>query len=172
MAYHHWDCWIVALVLGTAGLTGCERLPLRFRQGDAQQPTLLLNTTGDARWSATTWEAASTPKQRKVLERARPKILTGEVVDVSCFLQLGKRGEAHIPCGQKCVRNGQPIGLLTDREQLYLIIPEEHHPRRDGQVSLKDRFAELMGKRVTISGMVTTYNDYRVLFVQTLPTDH
>ena len=90
---------------------------------------------------------------------------------MSCFIQLGKRGEAHIPCGQKCVRNGQPIGILTDNGQLYLVMPEEHHPRRDGEVSLKERFAELMGKRVQVSGMTTTYRDARALFVRTLPTE-
>ena len=128
-----------------------------------------IGTPAEARWTPTTLESASTPAQKKILRHGRAKTITGEVVDVSCFLQLGKRGEAHIPCGQKCVRNGQPIGLLTDSGKLYLVVPEEHHPRRDGEASLRERFAELMAKRVTLSGMVTTYHDYRVIFVRTLP---
>jgi hypothetical protein len=69
------------------------------------------------------------------------------------------------------LRHGQPIGVVTERGQLYLIIAEEHHPRRDGQVSIKERFAELMAKRVRVNGMATKYNGYRTLFVRTLPNE-
>ena len=161
----------VGLIILTAagGLAGCMMLPA-VRQEPAQ-PATAVETVGRAQWTSTTWEAASTPAHRHVLEGAHPKTITGEVVDVSCFLQLGKRGEAHIPCGQKCARNGQPIGMLTDSGRLYLIVPEEHHPRRDGQVSLKEGFAELMGKRVRVTGMVTEYRDTRTIFVRTLPNE-
>ena len=123
----------------------------------------------DVQWSATTLEAASTPAHRRVLQQAQAKTIVGEVVDVSCFLQLGKRGAAHSACGQQCVYNGQPVGLVTDAGELYVFIPEEHHPRRDGQATLKNRFAELMGKRVQVSGMVTQRRGVLALFVRTLP---
>ena len=160
--------FVGALLLETA-LAGCAWY--RFGQEETGEPPTVINSPIGARWTDTTWESASTPEHRKILKRARVKTITGEVVDVSCFLQLGKRGEAHIPCGQKCVRNGQPVGIVTDKGQLYLIIPEEHHPRRDGTVSIKERFAELMAKRVRVSGMVTKYNDYRALFVRSLPEE-
>lgn len=150
-------------------LTGCA--VLRMIGDEKPQPVTVVSSPAEAQWSSTTQESASTSNQRQVLFQARKKTITGEVVDVSCFLQLGKRGEAHISCGQKCVRNGQPIGVLTDQGKLYLIIPEEHHPRRDGKVTIKERFAELMGKRVQISGMVTSHDNYRALFVRTLPKE-
>ena len=156
-----------------AGLlsAGCTSMGRLTGQQDVPQPVTVVSGLEEPRWTATTWESASTPQHRKTLERAEVRTITGEVVDVSCFLQLGKRGEAHASCGQKCIRNGQPIGILTDEGQLYLVIPEEHHPRRDGQVSLKDRFAELMAKRVQVSGMVTKYQHYRTIFVRTLPKE-
>ena len=157
---------MVSLVMGC----GLSRRPHGQTQ-DRTQPPITVSTIGEPSWTRTTWESASTPSHRKVLEHAQPKTVIGEVVDVSCFLQLGKHGEAHIPCGQRCIRNGQPIGLLTDAGHLYLVIPEEHHQRRDGQVNIKERFVELLGKRVQVSGMVTKYNDYRTLFVRTLPTE-
>ena len=58
----------------------------------------------------------------------------GEIVDFSCYLQLGKHGEKHRSCGQKCVENSQPAGLLTQDGTLYMLMPEEHDPRRDGGV--------------------------------------
>ena len=150
---------------------GCISVGHLTGQQDVLQPVVAVSGVQEARWTATTWESASTSQYRKTLERAEVGTITGEVVDVSCFLQLGKRGEAHASCGQKCIRNGQPIGILTDEGQLYLVIPEEHHPRRDGRVSLKDRFAELMAKRVQVSGMVTKYQHYRTIFVRTLPKE-
>ena len=158
-------------VLTVAALSGCASFWPRQDMTPQEVAATIGNSTV-AGWTSTTIESASTPTHRKVLRHGRLKTITGEVVDVSCFLQLGKRGEAHIPCGQKCVRNGQPVGILTDAGKLYLVIPEEHHPRRDGQVSLKEQFAELMAKRVTVSGMVVTYSDYRVIFVRTLPDAH
>ena len=161
-------CPSLLLILGVL-LASCS--PFRALSKETVQQAVAINDPADARWTSTTWESASTPPQRKVLTQARAKTITGEVVDVSCFLQLGKRGEAHLPCGQKCVRNGQPIGILTDAGRLYLVIPEEHHPRRDGTVTIRERFAELMAKRVRVSGMVTKFQDYRALFVKTLPQE-
>ena len=149
-----------------AALVGCARGRHQHAVGPAVATIGRLDETA---WTATTLEAASTPLHRQTLQHARPTTIIGEVVDTSCFLQLGKRGEAHVTCGQKCARNGQPIGVVIDTGELYLVIPEEHHPRRDGQVSLTERFAELMGKRVQVSGMVTTAHETRALFVRTMP---
>ena len=161
----------VAFLFAEVMSAGCMSVGHLTGQQDVPQPVTVVSGVEEPRWTATTWESASTPQHRKVLERAEVRTITGEVVDVSCFLQLGKQGEAHASCGQKCIRSGQPIGILTDEGQLYLVIPEEHHPRRDGHVSLTDRFAELMAKRVRVSGMVTKYKDYRAIFVRTLPKE-
>gem|GEM_PF-5458377 len=156
--------WTGLLMLGLAGCMSLSRL-----KDETLQTTAIISDPLEAHWSSTTLEAASTPQHRKILEHGHVETITGEVVDISCFLQLGKRGEAHIACGQKCVRNGQPVGVLTDKGRLYFVMPEEHHPRRDGQVSVKDRFADLMGKRIKISGMVTKYNDILAMFVTSPP---
>lgn len=120
-----------------------------------------------AKWSPTTLEAASAEANKKVLATGRASSVTGEVVDVSCYLQMGKRGEAHVACGTKCITNGQPIGLVDASGNLYLLFAEEHHPRRDGQVTLKDAFLPLLAKQVTVNGMVTQLKGGpRALFVE------
>lgn len=156
------------LLLSFIPASGCASVWAR-QDATRHEVSATVSNPAEARWTVTTVESASTPAQKKVLRHARLQTLTGEVVDVSCYLQLGKRGEAHIPCGQKCVRNGQPIGLLTDRGKLYLVIPEEHHPRRDGEASLVERFAELMAQRVRVTGMVTRDRNYRAIFVRAMP---
>src|SRR3982750_1872379 len=90
--------------------------------------TLAISQTkiGDkAQWSKTSEEAATNDAQKAWLAKGKPQTITGEVVDVSCYMQLGKTGEKHMDCGGKCVRNGQPAGILTSDKELYLAIPEE-----------------------------------------------
>jgi hypothetical protein len=116
-------------------------------------------------WSATTVEAAATDANKQVLATAKPLTLTGEVVDVSCYTQLGKRGEGHKACGTKCVASGSPAGLLTADGTLYILMPEPHHPRRDGQASLAKYLSERMAQTLTFSGMASDHGGIHTLFI-------
>ena len=102
-----------------------------------------------------------------------PQSVVGEVVDVSCYMQLGKRGEAHIPCGTDCVKNGAPIGVVDAKNDLYIVMAEEHDPRRYGNIALKEAMLPFMAKTVQVSGMVTEREGVKTLYVQgyTLGTD-
>ena len=116
-------------------------------------------------WSATTLEAAGTEANKKVLAEGKPLTITGEVVDVSCYTQLGKRGPAHKACGAACVLAGAPVGIVTGDNTLFILMPEQHHPRRDGQVSLAKEYSAKMGETVTVSGMASQNGGIRTLFV-------
>ena len=134
-------------------------------------PAAVLGDKKTARWTATTVEAATGDLNKKVLASGKQTTVTGEVVDVSCYLQLGKRGEAHIACGSKCIANGEPIGLVDDKDNLYILFAEEHHPRRDGQVSLKQTVGSLLAKTITLTGMATESKGYHALFIQAAELD-
>jgi hypothetical protein len=139
---------------------------LASSEDQAPKPVAQIGNPDSTKWTATTYEAAASEANKKVLATGKPVTITGEIVDVSCYLQLGKRGEAHIPCGSKCIENGQPIGLVDAGEKLYILFAEEHHPRRDGQVDLKKVFLPLLAKTVTVTGMTTDMKDYHSLFVR------
>jgi hypothetical protein len=119
----------------------------------------------DAKWSDTTDKAAGAAEQKAQLKKGKATTVTGEVIDVSCFLQLHKRGEKHIPCGTKCIQNGQPIGIVDDAGNVYVLFAEAHDPRRDGQIDLKATFLPLLAKRVTVSGMLEQQKGTRALYV-------
>ena len=169
----------IAIAAGVVLAQGPGPLESRLAQSDPQadpKPAatpasapagIQIGMPDSAGWTATTYEAASGEANKKVLASGKVATITGEVVDVSCYLQLGKRGEAHVPCGSKCIEHGQPIGLLDSDEKLYILFAEEHHPRRDGKVDLKKTFAPLLAKTVTVTGMMTEMKDYRALFVRT-----
>lgn len=130
-----------------------------------------LGSPADARWTPTTEEAATAPANKEWLKRGKPLTVTGEIVDVSCYLQLGKRGPGHVECGRKCVSAGQPGGLVDEMGTLYILFPEQHHPRRDGAVSLRTWIAAHMGAQATITGVASEENGQKALFVQAPPAD-
>ena len=45
----------------------------------------------------------------------------GEVVDLNCYVTRGAKGLDHAGCAKSCVKNGQPMGLLTDDGTLVLL---------------------------------------------------
>ena len=115
-------------------------------------------------WSDTTIAAGVDKKP----EPGHPITRVGEIIDLSCYVQLGKHGEKHRSCGQKCVMNGQPIGLLTQDGGIYLIMPEEHDPRRDGTVDAKAFASERMGQIVEVNGTTANVGGYRAIYVDGL----
>jgi len=136
--------------------------------GEEAKKAVPLGTREEAKWTPTTLEAAGAAPSPflKQLEAAKVATVIGEVIDMSCYLQLGKRGEKHIACGAKCVKNGQPAAILDDEGNLTLLVAEQHHPRRDGEVSLADKLSGLMGQRVVATGMLSEVRGSRALFVQ------
>ena len=137
---------------------------MKVQNGTYDKPMATIGTKAEQPWTSTT-TAAGVNKQP---QPGRPITVVGEVVDFSCYLQLGKHGEAHRACGQKCVQNGQPIGLLTENGTLYMLMPEEHDPRRDGGVDAKVSGADHMGHIVSVTGTEATVGGYRGIYVQGL----
>ncbi len=117
-------------------------------------------------WSATTLEAAATEANKAVLKNGKALTVTGEVVDLSCYIQLGKRGDGHKACGAKCVTNGAPVGIVTKENKVYMLVAEQHHPRRDGQLSFAKQYAEKMGTNITINGMLSEFGGIPTIFVE------
>jgi hypothetical protein len=53
--------------------------------------------------------------------------LTGEVVDVACYVMGGARGEGHVKCAQACAKAGGSLGILTADGKLYIsLLPDDH----------------------------------------------
>jgi hypothetical protein len=72
------------------------------------------------------------------------KEVTGEVVDMMCYVDHNAVGEKHgQSCGVKCVKNGGPVGIISDGKA-YLVVGE-HKP-------MNDQLAEYCGKTITLKG--------------------
>jgi len=137
---------------------------MKVENGTYEKPMATIGTKPDQPWTTTSVAAGVDSKP----QAGSATTQVGEIVDFSCYIQLGKHGEKHRACGQKCVNNGQPIGLLTKSGALYMLMPEEHDPRRDGGVDAKASASEHMGHIVTVHGTAAKVNGYSAIFVQGL----
>ena len=113
-------------------------------------------------WSATTMGASVDGKPNP----GKVTTITGEIVDFSCYLQVGKHGDKHRDCAQKCFRNGQPIGLMTEDGTLHMLMEEEHDPRRDGMGIFRQAAIDHAGHVMEVTGTQSTYNGFNALYVK------
>jgi hypothetical protein len=73
-----------------------------------------------------------------------PKEVTGEVVDLMCYVDHGVMGDKHgQSCGAKCIKGGGPVGIV-DNGKAYLVVGEHK--------AINDQLADWCGKTVTIKG--------------------
>ena len=131
--------------------------------GTYQKPSAELGkkVPADQPWSVTT--NASSIMGKPIDGKAVS--IVGEIIDMSCYLQVGKHGDKHRDCGQKCIRNGQPVGLLAEDGTVFMLIDEEHDPRRDGLTEFRKQAVEHMAHIVTVDGTLTDVAGHKAIYV-------
>ncbi len=78
------------------------------------------------------------------LSASAEKTVSGEVVDMMCYVDHNAMGEKHgQSCGAKCIRSGGPVGIVSDGKA-YLVVGE-HKP-------INDQLADYCGKTITVKG--------------------
>ena len=75
------------------------------------------------------------------------KEITGEIVDMMCYIDHNAMGEKHASCAEKCIKGGAPVGILSEGKA-YLVVGA-HKP-------MNDELAPLAGKTVTLKGKLAT----------------
>jgi hypothetical protein len=71
------------------------------------------------------------------------KEVTGEVVDMMCYVDHNATGDKHAACGAKCIKSGGPVGIV-ENGKAYLVVGE-HKP-------INDQLADSCGKTITLKG--------------------
>ena len=157
-------CFGAAATLTLGLAVGKDILHPQFtpEKGSFDKPFGTLGEKGTTPWSVTTMAASVDGKPVP----GKLTTLVGEIVDYSCYLQVGKHGAKHRDCGQKCLKNGQPIGLLTKEGKLYLLMEEEHDPRRDGLTIFRQAAIDNMAYVMEVTGTMTEVDGQRALYVQ------
>src|SRR5436309_14718321 len=77
---------------------------------------------------------------------AASKEVTGEVVDMMCYVDHNAVGEKHgLSCGAKSIRSGGPVGIVSEGKA-YLGVGE-HKP-------INDQLAGYCGTKSTVTGQL------------------
>ena len=87
---------------------------------------------------------AHDPAEHGKENAAGDKTMTGEIVDMMCYIDHNAIGADHgQSCGSKCIKNGGPVGIV-DNGKAYLVVGE-HKP-------MNDELADSCGKTITLKG--------------------
>jgi hypothetical protein len=83
----------------------------------------------------------------------------GEVVDLWCYLEGGDHGAEHKACAISCAKAGNPIGLVTEKGEIYVMMGiKDHQPG-------KDVLIEKMAETVTVEGTLVKKGGTQVIYV-------
>ena len=89
---------------------------------------------------------SSSTSSDHMMASSKKVTLTGNLVDLSCYIGSGAHGASHAACAKACLLKGQPFGIETSDGNIVTIFG-------DGPgVSNAQRLAPFVEKKVTITG--------------------
>jgi hypothetical protein len=86
-------------------------------------------------------------------------LVTGEVLDMTCYIASNLSGPEHAECARVCIKNGAPAGIKAQDGKVYLLTGEP------GQ-SINTELADYAAKVVTIKGRQTVRDGFAQLQVE------
>jgi len=72
-------------------------------------------------------------------------LVTGEVLDMTCYIANNLSGPDHAKCARICIKSGEPAGIKAQDGKVYLLTGEPGH-------SINAELAEYAAQVVTIKG--------------------
>ena len=93
-------------------------------------------------------------------EAKEKTVVSGELVDMGCYMIHEGKGKKHAKCAGACVTGGAPLGLLTKEGKLYLVVGD--HDDQKPYVEAK----VLAGSNAAISGTVITRGGLTAIVVK------
>jgi hypothetical protein len=90
---------------------------------------------------------------------AQEIVVTGEVLDMTCYIASNLSGPDHAECARVCIRSGEPAGIKAQDGKVYLLTGEPGH-------SINAEVAEYAAKTVTIKGRQSVRDGFAQLQVE------
>ena len=86
------------------------------------------------------------------------KSITGEVVDLWCYLDHKGHGEKHKECAIACAEAGNPMGIVEKSGQIYILMGgKKHQPGRDLMLKKMAQTVTVTGKVIKMGGLQAIY---------------
>jgi hypothetical protein len=116
---------------------------------NSQRPTVLKVTVAVTFSAALAFSPLALAQEHQhgkdSLDAAANKTVTGEVVDLMCYVDHNASGDKHAACASKCIKEGGPVGIAS-QGKTYLIVGD-HKP-------MNDQLAPYAGKTITVKGKI------------------
>ena len=87
------------------------------------------------------------------------KSVTGELLDMNCYMGSDAHGDGHKSCAATCIKGGSPMGVLTSAVKVYLLI--ENHDKKEANEEAKKH----AGEQVTVTGTLSERDGIKGLLV-------
>jgi hypothetical protein len=81
--------------------------------------------------------------------------ITGEVLDMACYIASNLSGPQHAECARNCIKNGLPVGIKGPDGKAYLLIGTNE--------PLNAQLADYAAKTVTVKGIVRSRDGFLML---------
>ena len=89
--------------------------------------------------------------------------VTGEVIETSCYIRTGAKGESHRKCAQRCADNGIPLALLDDESGKLIWLAAEDHME-----STNKQLRPYIARKVSVTGHYVERSGARLLVIESL----
>lgn len=99
--------------------------------------------------------AAAHEHDHNAAEEAKEVTVTGEVVDMACYLDHGATGAKHADCAKTCIEGGLPVGIKGNDGKTYLLIGE-HKP-------MNKELAAHAAKTITVKGKLASRDGFNMI---------
>jgi hypothetical protein len=96
---------------------------------------------------------------RHIVAGPQEIVVTGEVLDMTCYIASNLSGPDHAECAKICIRSGEPAGIKARDGKIYLLTGEPGH-------SVNAELAEYAAQVVTIKGRQTVRDGFAQLQVE------
>ena|SRR5215203_1785163 len=93
--------------------------------------------------------------EKENLASGETKKISGEVLDLACYVDHNATGEKHADCAKKCIASGLPVGLKAQDGKTYLLIGEH--------VPLNKELTEYAAKKITVEGKVVSRDGFNMI---------
>jgi hypothetical protein len=95
---------------------------------------------------------------RHSLVQGQEIVVTGEVLDMTCYIAHNLSGPQHAECAKKCIRKGLPVGIKGEDGKIYLLVGKKQ--------PVNAELADYAAKTVTIRGKETLRDGFALLQVE------
>jgi hypothetical protein len=98
-------------------------------------------------------------RRNRPVAGAQEILVTGEVLNMTCYIVYNLSGPDHAECARVCIRSGLLVGIKAQDGKVYLLTGEPGH-------SVNAELADYAAKIITINGRQTARDGFAQLQVE------